>query len=315
MERFAILCSGGADSMALLHQLAQDNQDKYIHVIHVNHGLSQNADKWASLVETAVTRLPPHNLYKFVYLNINPEKGYLSEKVARDLRYKHIIEYMKDNQLTHAYTGHHLDDKLENRFISLFKNRVFETGMLPSTIKDDCIFIKRNLDKNKEELIAYCHDHGIDYVTDESNLGMDNLRNVMRNGLMQNIKKLPDHEHYMESVEKSWFHYDMMEKIFQKSIDGFLKATFVEKVEQKEKNRDRYSFDLDNWLEDDADYYLIKSAITKFIYDQTSQNFKIDFDRFVKMIQTTEVYYKLSDNIRLRMSKNGCLYLFVCATQ
>ena len=45
-ERFVVAYSGGADSHALLHAVVALNLPQDILALHVNHGLSPNADAW-----------------------------------------------------------------------------------------------------------------------------------------------------------------------------------------------------------------------------------------------------------------------------
>ena len=57
--RVAVACSGGRDSMALLHATAESAKALALDVValHVHHGLSRQADGWHRLVEQQCERL------------------------------------------------------------------------------------------------------------------------------------------------------------------------------------------------------------------------------------------------------------------
>ena len=57
MQRFIVAYSGGADSHVLLHALASLELPQEILALHVNHGLSPNADNWQLHCESVARAL------------------------------------------------------------------------------------------------------------------------------------------------------------------------------------------------------------------------------------------------------------------
>jgi tRNA(Ile)-lysidine synthase len=110
------------------------------------------------------------------------------ETAARDLRYQWFDEILKNSQknetarLNFLLTGHHADDNIETVTMNFFRGTGIHglKGILPSNGKiiRPLLFAKRN------ELETYANQHGIDFVTDYTNLENDYTRNYFRNTIL-----------------------------------------------------------------------------------------------------------------------------------
>lgn len=253
-----VCCSGGADSMALLDMAFHYIQDKSnitLSVFHVKHGMSLNQNDWAELVERYGSLL---GLDVYV-ANVNQEQNKLTETEARTKRYAALNEYIQilDKQLSKnpqdvkhtkymqfiVLTGHHKNDRLENFLISIFKNRVHNFDLVNHVSSERVCFQKPLLGYAKEELIHYCQSKNIEYVTDESNLISDNLRNIFRNQVFPFIEKLKNPKQYFTSLESFFDSYKVFHDFYILSVED-VKSKMMQQVKQLDDGV-RYSCSLD----------------------------------------------------------------------
>lgn len=239
-------------------------------VFHVKHGMSANQNDWAELVQRYGSSL---GLDVYV-ANVNPMKNKLTETEARAKRYAALDEYiqildkklssnpqdttkcpqdpqdLKDTKYTQfiVLTGHHKDDRLENFLISIFKNRVHNFDLVNHLAygnhsSERVCFQKPLLGYAKEELIHYCQSKNIEYVTDESNLISDNLRNIFRNQVFPFIEKLKNPKQYLTSLESFFDSYKVFHDFYILSVQD-VKNKMMQQV-KKLNDGLRYSCSLD----------------------------------------------------------------------
>lgn len=270
-----VCCSGGADSMALLdmayhyicnQQEQNDKSNTTLSVFHVKHGMSVNQNDWAELVQRYGSSL---GLDVYV-TNVNPKQIKLTETEARAKRYAALDEYiqildkrlssnpqdvkhtqdLKDTKYTKCakhtqfivLTGHHKDDRLENFLISIFKNRVHNFDLI-NHYDGRIYFQKPLLGYAKKELIHYCQSKNIEYVTDESNLISDNLRNIFRNQVFPFIEKLKNPKQYLASLESFFDSYKVFHDFYILSVQD-VKNKMMQQVKELDDGV-RYSCSLD----------------------------------------------------------------------
>ena len=256
-----VCCSGGADSMALLdmayhyirnQQEQSDKSNTTLSVFHVKHGMSANQNDWAELVQRYGLSL---GLDVYV-ANVNPEQNKLTETEARTKRYAALDEYIQilDKQLSSntkctqfiVLTGHHKDDRLENFLISIFKNRVHNFDLVNHVVNHSSgrvCFQKPLLGYAKKELIHYCQSKNIEYVSDESNLISDNLRNIFRNQVFPFIEKLKNPKQYLTSLESFFDSYKVFHDFYILSVQD-VKNKMMQQVKKLDDGL-RYSCSLD----------------------------------------------------------------------
>lgn len=256
-------------------QEQNDKSNTTLSVFHVKHGMSANQNNWAELVQRYGSSL---GLDVYV-ANVNPEQNKLTETEARTKRYAALDEYIQilDKQLSSnpqdvkhtkytqdtkcakhpkdtqfiVLTGHHKDDRLENFLISIFKNRVHNFdlvnhvayGAYGNHSSGRVCFQKPLLGYAKEELIHYCQSKNIEYVTDESNLISDNLRNIFRNQVFPFIEKLKNPKQYLTSLESFFDSYKVFHDFYILSVQD-VKNKMMQQVKKLDDGL-RYSCSLD----------------------------------------------------------------------
>lgn len=205
-----------------------------LHVVYVNHNISTHSKAWGDVVRNYCDQLKLkiiNHQYKFDILfkelsvewNNNEIK---SETNCRTKRYDLIKDYIADskNNFVAVFTAHHKNDNYENQLISIFKNRTFSTEI--KTVSQLKIVVKHLQNSNssttsipllrpilhltKQDILDYCYQHDIPFVTDESNFVEDNIRNVLRNSLFPKIDELSNPQQYYDGMKNFFCEYNNM---------------------------------------------------------------------------------------------------------
>lgn len=194
-KKLVIGVSGGRDSMCLLHAVLNCGviDKNNILAVHVNHNLRENAKK----DEQFVKQFCEQNKVQFRAFSVDVKKesavsGSTIEQAARNLRYGVFYDLIKHGDADVILTAHHALDNAETVLMHLFRGAGLDglRGMGNGQACDRTLPIVRPLiDVYPEELDRYCADHGIEYVTDETNLIDDADRNFIRLNVIPLIEK------------------------------------------------------------------------------------------------------------------------------
>ena len=109
----AVACSGGRDSVALLHATlgASHELGTSVVALHVHHGLMADADRWASELEALCERW--NIAFTCERLAGAPERGESVEAWARRERYLALARMARGAGAGIVLLGHHLHDQAE----------------------------------------------------------------------------------------------------------------------------------------------------------------------------------------------------------
>jgi tRNA(Ile)-lysidine synthase len=169
-KRFRVGLSGGIDSVVLLHALAAEKVS--LSAVHVHHGLSPNADKWARFCQRLCKRLD-------VPLTIRRVRvARKSEASARAARYA-AFRKLPFEVLALA---HQLDDQAETVLLNLLRGAGPRgaSGMPAHGTIDGRVLLRPLLDVTRESIEAYARQHKLEWVEDESNAADVFSRNFLR---------------------------------------------------------------------------------------------------------------------------------------
>lgn len=186
-SRVLVACSGGVDSIALLHFLATYQQSLAIEVgaIHVDHMLrgAESAED-ASAVEQLCKefRLPFYSERVPVPAILESQGGNM-QQVCRQQRYARFAHTMESECFTVLATAHHADDQLETVLIQLSKGQSLN-GMPIQRAFHSGKIVRPFLPLKKNELYTYTTHHEITFREDPSNQQDDYLRNRMRHHVL-----------------------------------------------------------------------------------------------------------------------------------
>ena len=116
-DHLVVALSGGVDSVVLLDMLVplSVKMQFTLSAVHVNHGISVNADRWGKFCRTLCRSKGIH--LKIARLKISRQRGVSLEAAARDERYQ-IFQKLKADYVALA---HHLDDQTETLLLQLLR--------------------------------------------------------------------------------------------------------------------------------------------------------------------------------------------------
>ncbi|MEK4496301.1 tRNA lysidine(34) synthetase TilS [Ureibacillus sp. FSL W8-0352] len=193
-DRLLIACSGGVDSMALLHFFIQlQEQCKVdLYVAHVDHMLRGKASYEDRLFVEQFCR--EHGIPIFSTSIPIPDllekEGGNSQAICRRERYAFFANIMKQYNINKLVTAHHADDQLETMLMSLARSgnvngfkgisakRAFSVGAI----------IRPFLVVTKEEITNYLQEKGGSFREDASNMKDDYTRNRFRHHIIPLLK-------------------------------------------------------------------------------------------------------------------------------
>ena len=190
-----IAYSGGMDSHVLLHGLAdlRDSLDLVpLHAIHINHGLSEQANDWVRHCQSVCKQLAiPLQIIK---VNAQPVPGQSPEETARNVRYDALARAMQDGSC--LVTAHHRRDQAETLMLQLLRGGgVQGTAAMPNVNEFakgehvNCTHLRPLLDCGHEQLHAYAIAQQLDWVEDDSNSSTRYDRNYLRHRIMPELRQ------------------------------------------------------------------------------------------------------------------------------
>lgn len=176
-KKLFLACSGGVDSMVLLHILRSLNTR--LTVLHVNYqlrGEASNGD--AAFVQTTCEE---HNIpfeIRTVNLKEKLENGGNLQEEARKVRYDWFHEIVNDHPDHRVLLAHHADDQLETFWMNLSR----KSGVLGMACmkKEHQGIVRPLLDFSRAEILSYAHNHGVHWREDQSNASRTYTRNRLR---------------------------------------------------------------------------------------------------------------------------------------
>lgn len=178
-EKYYIACSGGVDSMTVLHWLDKPSRrHSLLGVINIHHNTGDFADRASALVRSYCERQKLALYYH--QLEGHPPKGVSKEMWWRDRRYEVF------NQFPEAVIiAHNFDDCLEE-YITCCMVRGYQ-GTIPYQ-RDNCIRPFR-LWKRKE-IMSYAHRNSLTWEEDPSNRNTRFRRNFVRHEIVPKILEM-----------------------------------------------------------------------------------------------------------------------------
>jgi len=175
--RIAIALSGGIDSIVLLDaaKLLAASYAIGLSAIHVHHGLSPNADRWADFCAAqCAARGVPLTLHR---LHLERGSGKSLEAQARAARYDCLARADADI----VALAHHADDQAETVLLQLLRG-AGPAGLsaMPRFRPGRPAFLRPFLDHSRAQIAAYAAARQLAWIDDESNADRRLARNALR---------------------------------------------------------------------------------------------------------------------------------------
>lgn len=181
-----VACSGGPDSVFLLHALTRLKGKlklKKVTVCNLDHGLRGKESAADSLFAKKMARgLGLEFVHKKVNLKHSGSKGLSIEELARAERYKFFKEAAVKLGAGIIATGHTLDDQAETVLMRVIKGVSLKglVGIAPSRSEGAFKIVRPLCELEKSEIVAYLDGENIDYRIDHTNLEPIYFRNIIR---------------------------------------------------------------------------------------------------------------------------------------
>lgn len=187
-QKILVACSGGLDSMVLLHLLK--SLGFTIGVAHCNFMLrKEESDDDLAFVEATALRLKTPIFTKaFQTKKYAKQQGLSTQVAARELRYSWFNSIADANGYDLIATGHHADDDLETFFINLSR----ATGLrgLSGIPKQNKGVIRPLLPFSSAQILQFAKKQGLFWREDSSNHKRDYLRNKLRLDVIPAFKEV-----------------------------------------------------------------------------------------------------------------------------
>jgi tRNA(Ile)-lysidine synthase len=180
--------SGGLDSTVLLHLLAGLSQQAEIpplRVIHVNHGLQEQAEAWADHCRVVCADLGLELQTREVAVKLT---GDGPEAAARVARYGLFESELGAGDV--LLLAHHADDQVETFFLRLMRGAGTQglQGMPATRALGQGALVRPLLDYPRVQLQAYAREHGLNWIEDGSNQDTTLDRNYLRHEVLPQLE-------------------------------------------------------------------------------------------------------------------------------
>lgn len=183
-DYIVVACSGGPDSMFLLHLLWEKNYK--IVCAHVNHKVRKISDDEYEFVKKYCE---DHNII-FEGTEINEYSDDNFHDYARNFRYNYFESILKKYNSNLLFTAHHGDDLIETILMRLVRGSSLKgyAGFRSIVKKDNYRIIRPLIFLTKNEIEEKAKELNIPYVIDESNLEDHYTRNRYRHVVLPFLK-------------------------------------------------------------------------------------------------------------------------------
>ncbi len=183
--------SGGLDSHVLLHLFAQLRAvyPLRLHAVHINHGVSANAEKWVQHCEQVCRVLQvDFSSHKLNFSAVQTEFS-SPEDFLRQYRYQHFATLLKPNDM--LLTAHHQNDQAETVLLQLFRGAGPKGLAAMPQIKSlaQGLHGRPLLNFTRAELKSYAEQQQLQWIEDESNADVNFTRNFLRHDVMPLLEK------------------------------------------------------------------------------------------------------------------------------
>jgi len=218
-RRWWIACSGGVDSMVLLHALtglvkASPTQWPPLSVIHVNHQIHPHAAQWAQQVARSCAL---HGIPCEVKVVSIVDAGEGLEAAARRARYEAFKSVVAEQEL--LLLAHHRDDQIETFFLRLLRGSGVAglAGMPVQRVLGRGYLLRPLLQLTRADIMAYAHAFALSWVDDDSNADIRFDRNFLRQQVLPMLaQRWPD---YRDTVARAVAYLDESNQLLQRLAD------------------------------------------------------------------------------------------------
>jgi tRNA(Ile)-lysidine synthase len=223
---FVVGVSGGPDSLALVGLSKELQYERKIKVFYalVDHSVRKDSAKEAILVKKLLKK-------KKIALSILKNKKKITKNIqgiAREVRYKLLLDFCKKKKADYILTAHHSDDQIETFLIRLSRGsgvQGLSSMKFQTKLSNKVLLVRPLLDIKKNDLIRIAKQTFGKIFKDPSNKDIKYLRTRMR--YLKNI------------LEKSGIHHDQIIKSIKNlsstrdTINNYILKIYKTNVQKK----------------------------------------------------------------------------------
>lgn len=186
--RIIVAFSGGPDSTALLHSLADLRSRHQIEVVaaHLDHAIDSGSEERARFAHRLADQL-------HVPFETNRESapdaqrpGESLESAARRIRYAFLQRLAREHESAHIATAHHRGDQAETVVLRLLYGSGL-AGIAGIPARRGAI-VRPLLEVSRADIESYLEKHRLDAVSDPTNFTLETPRNVIRHQLLPSLR-------------------------------------------------------------------------------------------------------------------------------
>jgi tRNA(Ile)-lysidine synthase len=190
-QGLAVACSGGPDSLALLHAClrAAKPLGLLVHALHVQHGLMPQAQDWLNHLQALCDRWARAGWpvkFDARTLSGKPGKGESIEAWARRERYAAVTQMAHAAGLRYVLLAHHARDQAETFLLQALRG-AGPAGLSAMPVvrhRDGLIWLRPWLKQPPRAIDAYVRRHRLQPVLDPSNSDERFARSRLREAVM-----------------------------------------------------------------------------------------------------------------------------------
>ncbi|GLQ31162.1 tRNA lysidine(34) synthetase TilS [Litoribrevibacter albus] len=196
---WCVAFSGGLDSRVLLDLLVASSSDLPVRILHVHHGISENADDWVEFCQTTAESYSGNIEAIIERVSVDIRGSF--EENARKARYQVFESTLKPNEV--LLMGHHLNDQAETFLQRLARGSGLTglSGIPKKRALNQGLLFRPLIDESREDLKSYAQRRNLHWVEDESNAFEAYDRNYLRHQILPTfIARWP---RFLNSVSRS----------------------------------------------------------------------------------------------------------------
>ena len=202
-EPVLVALSGGADSSALLDVMRRYRDESHgfqLYAAHVNHNIrgesfGNEAKRDESFCRELCQALGVELFVESIDVPaLALQAGQSLETAARDARYAFFAKIMRERNIKILVTAHNADDNLETQIFNLCRGcGISGICGIPECRRfdeADGMIVRPILTASKDDILRYCDENGVGYVTDSTNFIDDCTRNKLRLNVIPQLKEI-----------------------------------------------------------------------------------------------------------------------------
>lgn len=274
----ALACSGGIDSVALLHILwSRTTRQGNLLVLHFDHAVrGEESAADAHLVRSLAKTLD----LPFILGTRNPADGPTTESALRRARLDFFHGEMARRNVTHLATGHQLDDAIETLLLRLARGSGLEGLVAPRPVQyygGQFIHLRPLIGVRKKTLRTFLERLQIPWREDASNESMDHFRNRVRHRLLPLWSALEDRRDLVRALDRS------RELLAEDAL-------FLEKIARETGRRLSVGIGLDSMELRRIDRPIRRRILLHFLLERGCQNGRAAVDLALRKLDRPEPF-------------------------